>query len=215
MINSRTNQGTSEGSETSTQEGSTRRIRFCREYFFGTLFSHVLKNRRPKIDHTKNSQQIWILLAESFPTVVSDLSQPFCFVRALIFVCVSLITNSAVLAGLPISWTLGRRHNFCCRGSISNPRPFLDSSAQTTRGMLLDFFCKPQNGIFAFFCQCFLSSRKKWFPGGFRHCIGPLSSNTIFSESELVYERKASCDYRISIIKGYIDRYVLKYRWYI
>ena len=31
---------------------------------------------------------------------------------------------------------------FCCRGPISNLRPVLDSSAKTTRGMLLVSFCK-------------------------------------------------------------------------
>ena len=30
---------------------------------------------------------------------------------------------------------------------ISNLRPFLDSSAQTTRGNVLDFFVKPKNGL--------------------------------------------------------------------
>ena len=45
-------------------------------------------------------------------------------------------------AGLPFSYKLGRHHNFCCGGSISNPRPVLDFSAQTTRDMILDFCCK-------------------------------------------------------------------------
>ena len=34
----------------------------------------------------KYTQQIWILLAESFSSVVSDLSQPLWFVGKLIFV---------------------------------------------------------------------------------------------------------------------------------
>ena len=34
-------------------------------------------------------------------------------------------------------WSL--RWHFCCRGLISDPRPVLGSSAQTTQGMLLDF----------------------------------------------------------------------------
>ena len=42
-------------------------------------------------------------------------------------------------AGLPISCTLGRCHNFYCWGLISNRGPVLDSSAQTVQGMLLDF----------------------------------------------------------------------------
>ena len=32
-------------------------------------------------------------------------------------------------------------------GPISNLRPVMDSSAQTTRGNVLDFFVKPKNGI--------------------------------------------------------------------
>ena len=35
-------------------------------------------------------------------------------------------------AGLPISYTWGLRHNFCCRGPILIPRPVLESPAQTT-----------------------------------------------------------------------------------
>ena len=45
-------------------------------------------------------------------------------------------------AGLLIICTVGRRHNFCCRGPILIPRPVLESPAQTTRVMLLDFFRK-------------------------------------------------------------------------
>ena len=55
-INFPTNWGPSEGSETSTDEYSARRIQIYR-VFFGTLFSHVSshvsKNERPKMDHTK------------------------------------------------------------------------------------------------------------------------------------------------------------------
>ena len=45
-------------------------------------------------------------------------------------------------AGSPFSYNLRHCHNFCCGGPISNPRPVLDSSVQTTRGMILDFCCK-------------------------------------------------------------------------
>ena len=48
-------------------------------------------------------------------------------------------------AGLPGSYKLGVlyvRWHFCWRGPILNPGPVLDSSAQTTRGNQLDFFCK-------------------------------------------------------------------------
>ena len=39
---------------------------------------------------------------------------------------------------LEIGTSLGRRHNYI--GPISNLRPFLDSSAQTTQRNILDFF---------------------------------------------------------------------------
>ena len=42
-------------------------------------------------------------------------------------------------AGLPISWTVGLLHNFCCRGLILIPRPDSETSAQTTRVNVLDF----------------------------------------------------------------------------
>ena len=54
-----------------------------------------------------------------------------------------------VQPGLPISWTLGLLYNFCCRGPILIPRPDSETSAQTTRGNVLDFFVKPKNGISA------------------------------------------------------------------
>ena len=43
-------------------------------------------------------------------------------------------------AGLAIDCRLDLRWHFCCRGPISNPRPVLDSSVKTKRGMLLDFW---------------------------------------------------------------------------
>ena len=45
-------------------------------------------------------------------------------------------------AGLPISWTVGLLHNFCCRGLILIPRPDSETSAQTTRVNVLVSFCK-------------------------------------------------------------------------
>ena len=53
--------------------------------------------------------------------------------------------NSGVIstAGLPVSYTWGRRHNFCCRDPILiTRRPVLESLSQTTRDNVLDFFCK-------------------------------------------------------------------------
>ena len=45
-------------------------------------------------------------------------------------------------AGLLIDCTVGLLHNFCCRGPILIPRPDSETSAQTTRVNVLDFFCK-------------------------------------------------------------------------
>ena len=52
-------------------------------------------------------------------------------------------------AGLPISYTVARRHSFWWRGPILIPRPDSETSAQTTRVNVLDFFVKPKNGISA------------------------------------------------------------------
>ena len=43
------------------------------------------------------------------------------------------------IAGLPISWTWGLRHNFCWRCPILIPRPDSETSVQTTRVHVLDF----------------------------------------------------------------------------
>ena len=45
-------------------------------------------------------------------------------------------------AGLIEDCRLDLHWHFCCLGPISNLRPVLDSLAQTTRGMLLDFCCE-------------------------------------------------------------------------
>ena len=47
--------------------------------------------------------------------------------------------TKTLTAGLPISWTVGRRHNFCCRGPILIPRPDSETAAQMTRVNALDF----------------------------------------------------------------------------
>ena len=56
-------------------------------------------------------------------------------------------------AGMLISFTVGLRHNFCYRGPILIPRPDSETSAQTTRAHVLDFFVKPKNGISAFYTK--------------------------------------------------------------
>ena len=60
-------------------------------------------------------------------------------------------------------WKIGTkylvRHGFCCRGSISNPRPVLDSSRKTTRGMLLGFSCKTSKRARLASCRVLVFSR--------------------------------------------------------
>ena len=56
-INSRTNRGTSEGSETSADEYSTSRIQFCVVCFcLGIIWKVILKKKRSKIHFTKIDQ---------------------------------------------------------------------------------------------------------------------------------------------------------------
>ena len=52
----------------------------------------------------------------------------------------SAVPASISTAGLHVSCKLGPRWHVCRRGPILNPRPVLDSLAQTTRGNVLDFF---------------------------------------------------------------------------
>ena len=63
---------------------------------------------------------------------------------------VTAVVTCGSTAGLLISWTVGLLlHNFCCRGPILIPRPDSETSAQTTRTNVLDFFVKPKTGISA------------------------------------------------------------------
>ena len=75
---------------------------------------------------------------------------------------------------------------FCCRSPISNPRLGLDSLAQTTRGKVLDFFVKPQNGLVA------LVFEKRCFPGDFQGQNRSFELKSIVSKLEAYYERKSS-----------------------
>ena len=67
-------------------------------------------------------------------------------------ICVT--SYSWIAYQLEIGAALGRRHKYV--GPVSNPRPVLDSSDQTTWGMLLDIVVKPQNEliwpVFVLFC---------------------------------------------------------------
>ena len=71
-------------------------------------------------------------------------------------------------------------------GRISNLRPFLDSSDQTTLGKVLDIFRKISKRA------RYVVFKKRCFQRAFRHKIGPLSPNRCFSESDAQYERKSS-----------------------
>ena len=75
----------------------------------------------------------------------------------------------------------------------------LTSPAQTTRGKVLDFFVKSQNGLVT------LVFEKSCFPGGFRDKISPLGSNhflvsrkytmsVIFSSLNTLFEKKQRID---------------------
>ena len=75
---------------------------------------------------------------------------------------------------------------FFCRGPILKPRPVLDFSAQTTRGKVLDFFAKPQNGLDT------LVFEKMYFPGVFQGQNRPFEIKSFFSKLEAYWERKSS-----------------------
>ena len=73
-------------------------------------------------------------------------------------------------------------HNFCCRGRISNPRPILNSSAQTAWGLLCTwFFCKTSKHA------RLTSHRKKVFFYGFLGPKPPFELKPIFNKSEAYY----------------------------
>ena len=65
----------------------------------------------------------------------SVVSCRFCLFR--FFNAIALTAVTMATAGLPISYTLGRHHNFCCRCLVLIPRPDSETSAQTTRGSVL------------------------------------------------------------------------------
>ena len=129
-------------------------------------------------------------------------------VRILHVICTR---STYTTAGLPVSYRLGPRWYFCYWGQILIPRPALDSAAQTTRGMLLDFFVKPQNSL-----VWLVTASGRWcFPGGFRHKTGPLSSNGFFSKSEAYYDRNFSSLNKTFEKKRTKQYFVLNYCWYL
>ena len=80
----------------------------------------------------------------------------FLFIRLVTVILIVIIIFChcrSATAGLLISYTVGLRHNFCCRGPILIPSPDSETSAQTTRTFVLDFFVKPKNGISAFYTK--------------------------------------------------------------
>ena len=58
-----------------------------------------------------------------------------------------------ITAGVLISCTVGLRHNVCCQGPVLIPRQDSETSAQTTRVNVPDFFVKPKNRISAFYTK--------------------------------------------------------------
>ena len=60
-------------------------------------------------------------------------------------VAANQLTYSWIARQLQAGTSLGRCRMYL--GRISNLRPVLDSSAQTTRGNVLDLFVKPKNGL--------------------------------------------------------------------
>ena len=56
---------------------------------------------------------------------------------------------------------MGLREHFCCRCSISKPRPVLDSSSKTKWGVCFKFFEKSQNELRWPFLM-FLAILAKW-----------------------------------------------------
>ena len=64
------------------------------------------------------------------------------FAKITCTVSCTLLLRFSHTAGLPITWTLRLHHTFCWRGPVLNPRPVLNSPAKTTRGILLELFCK-------------------------------------------------------------------------
>ena len=87
--------------------------------------------------------------------VGADASSLFAFHLPTSTVLNNRTTEHSATAGLPFSYKSGCHHNFCCGGPISNPRPVLESSAQTTRANVLGFFVKPQTRFFAFLGDVF------------------------------------------------------------
>ena len=89
-----------------------------------------------KIFHFGKNLQMPISLVQISLDVLSQLSQNI--VKA---------TSLLSTAGLPISWTVGQVYNFCCRGPILILRPDSETSAQTIRVNVLDYFVKPKNDL--------------------------------------------------------------------
>ena len=71
---------------------------------------------------------------------------------SLITTCFCNSLRLSTTAGLVIDCRLGLCSYFCCGGLLSNPRPVLDSSAQTTRRTcVLSFFEKSKMSSFGRF----------------------------------------------------------------
>ena len=97
-----------------------------------------LTKLKSRVAKKGNSQEIQ---KTPYKSRIVDLMPFLCwwyFLKIELGRCYPILTTYIQLDCLSVrSWN--PRHNFCCRDPILNPRLVLDSSVQTTRGMLLDF----------------------------------------------------------------------------
>ena len=116
---------------------------FCNFTFYLFSFSHFwvtvwTLNPRNKFLASRRSTET-ILPPQKLSKF--EKSNPVC-AKSQLSIFKILTDDSTAGLPLPISYTLGLRHKFCCRDPISNPRPVLSFSTKTTRGMVLGFLCK-------------------------------------------------------------------------
>ena len=126
---------------------------------------------------------LWTGSHLSFP--VLDIDQKWSlFAPHCLIVKICVVQLLTWLDSVYYSWSVhqlevGTRHNFWCRGPNSNPRPVLDSSRNTTRGMIIRLFQKLKTCLFEY-SPCL---------GVFRGVLGRISAlwaqNWFFTESEL------------------------------
>ena len=96
-INSRTNRGTSEGSETSADEYSTRRIQICVVYFcLGIIWKVILKKEVKNKFYKNRPSRSGFSSPRAFQRWSQNCRSPYGFFGNYFFVCVFLTLNPAV-----------------------------------------------------------------------------------------------------------------------